>query len=339
MQTARTSGAERDDLIARLRRDLAVAEARAAENADESRSLEQKLASALAAQVAVENDAQTVRDRLTAALAAQKAAEAQAERAMTQAETRAALLSAAQDELDTRSARASDAQKQAELLNRQVAELRGQVASLQGLLDETRDSDAAAQVKLEDLGAELNVALARVAEEERRRRQLEESERKRLEAEAQNLERYRSEFFGRLRDVLGNREGVRIEGDRFVFSSEVLFPPGSASLSQVGQGEVAKVAQILKSVADDIPQNIDWVIRVDGHTDDVPLSGFGEFSDNWELSQARALSVVRYMIDALGIPPSRLAANGFGQYQPVNTEDTPDARAQNRRIELKLTEK
>jgi chemotaxis protein MotB len=142
-----------------------------------------------------------------------------------------------------------------------------------------------------------------------------------------------------LRDVLGSQEGVRIEGDRFVFSSEVLFPPGRAALSEVGRGEVAKVASILRAVADDIPEGIDWVIRVDGHTDNVPLSGLGEFADNWELSQARALSVVKYMVNFLGIPPTRLAANGFGQYQPVNTEDSDEARAQNRRIELKFTEK
>jgi chemotaxis protein MotB len=198
----------------------------------------------------------------------------------------------------------------------------------------------------------LNSALARVAAEERRRRQLEEAERLRLEAEKQrleeekqrlagenqNLEQYRSEFFGRLREVLGDREGVRIEGDRFVFSSEVLFPPGQAGLSVAGRQQIANVAGILREVSAEIPPEIDWVIRVDGHTDNVPLSGEGEFLDNWELSQARALSVVRYMINFLGIPPERLAANGFGQYQPVNTDDTPEARAQNRRIELKLTE-
>jgi chemotaxis protein MotB len=161
----------------------------------------------------------------------------------------------------------------------------------------------------------------------------------RLEAEAQDLQRYRSEFFGRLRDVLGAQEGVQVVGDRFVFASEVLFPPGSADLSLAGRGEVAKVAEILRSVADDIPDGIDWVIRVDGHTDNVPLSGQGEFADNWELSQARALSVVRYHVQSLGIPPDRLSANGFGEYNPVNPANTEEARAQNRRIELKFTEK
>lgn len=156
---------------------------------------------------------------------------------------------------------------------------------------------------------------------------------------ALELELHRTEFFERLRDVFGSPEGVRIEGDRFVFSSEVLFPPGRAALSPEGRGEVAKVASILLAVADDIPDGIDWIIRVDGHTDNVPLSGLGEFADNWELSQARALSLVRYMVNFLGIQPTRLAANGFGQFQPVNLEDSDEARAQNRRIELIFTEK
>ena len=199
--------------------------------------------------------------------------------------------------------------------------------------------DATQSVQLQSLGSELNTALARVAAEERRRAELEAAERARLEAETKDLEQYRSEFFGRLRDLLGNQEGVRIEGDRFVFSSEVLFPPGGAELSEPGKRDIGQVAGILRNVAEDIPPEIDWVIRVDGHTDNVPLSGLGEFADNWELSQARALSVVKYMINFLGIAPDRLAANGFGQYQPVAEGDTEEARAQNRRIELKFTEK
>jgi chemotaxis protein MotB len=225
------------------------------------------------------------------------------------------------------------------LLNQQVAALREQLGQLQALLDDAVARDAVRDVQLQSLGSDLNTALARVAAEERRRRVLEEAERKRLEAAALDLERYRSEFFGQLRDVLGAQEGVQIVGDRFVFSSEVLFPPGGAALSLPGEGEIAKIAGILRNIVDDIPPQIDWVIRVDGHTDNVPLSGQGEFADNWELSQARALSVVKYMVDALGISPTRLSANGFGQYQPINPADTDAARAQNRRIELKFTEK
>jgi len=131
---------------------------------------------------------------------------------------------------------------------------------------------------------------------------------------------------------------VQIVGDRFVFSSEVLFAPGSAQLSAGGQEQIAGVVEILSEVASEIPEGIDWIIRVDGHTDDTPLLG-GPFADNWELSQARALSVVRFMTEALGFPPDRLAATGFGEYRPVNPADTPEARAENRRIELKLTER
>ena len=315
--------------LAAARAELATAQSQAE---DDTRSLEERLAAALAAQVTTNSDAQAVRDRLASALAEQRAAEQAANAALSAAEERAALLATARDALSEEQARADRAVLNTTVLNQQIAALRSQLQNLQGLLDDSQASDLAAQVQLQTLGADLNAALAKVAAEERRRR-LE------IEARSQDLERYRSEFFGRLRDVLGGQEGVRIEGDRFVFSSEVLFPPGGASLSREGQGEIAKIADILRDVSGDIPEGIDWVIRVDGHTDDVPLSGLGEFSDNWELSQARALSVVKYMVAFLGIPPDRLSANGFGQYQPINPDDTAEARAQNRRIELKFTEK
>ncbi len=287
-----------------------------------------------------------LRARLDAALAARTEAQAEAQEQRTLAEERAALLAVARDTLSAEQAISEKAQRETALLNQQMAALREQLGGLQALLDDYAERNAAADIRIQSLGQDLNAALARAASEERRRRLLEEAERIRLEAEAQDLaaqaedlQRYRSEFFGRLRDVLGNEEGVRIEGDRFVFSSEVLFDTGSAILSPVGQQEVAKVATILRSVAAEIPEGLNWVIRVDGHTDNVPLAGTGRYRDNWELSQARALSVVRYMVDALGIPPNRLAANGFGEFQPVDPADTPEARAQNRRIELKLTER
>ena len=280
-----------------------------------------------------------LRAQLAEAMAAKLAAQGNAEETQTQAEQRAALLAQAEAQLAQEQETSAAAQRQTELLNQQVAALRAQLSNLQGLLDSAESDDLAREVELQSLGSQLNTALARVAAEERRRAELEAAEVKRLEAETKNLEQYRSEFFGRLRSVLGAQEGVRIEGDRFVFSSEVLFPPGGADLSREGTREVAKVADILRNVAADIPEGIDWVIRVDGHTDNEPLSGLGEFADNWELSQARALSVVKYMANFLDIPPDRLAANGFGQYQPVDTADTDEARARNRRIELKFTEK
>ncbi|GLT09376.1 flagellar motor protein [Sulfitobacter porphyrae] len=280
-----------------------------------------------------------LRAQLAQALAAKLAAETLAEDTTSEAEKRAALLAAARSALAEEEATSAAAQRQTELLNQQVAALRQQLGDLQALLDDAVARDAAQSVELQSLGSELNTALARVAAEQRRRAELEAAERARLEAQTKDLEQYRSEFFGRLRNLLGAQEGVRIEGDRFVFSSEVLFPPGGAVLSPDGEREIAKVAGILRAIAGDIPSEINWVIRVDGHTDNVPLSGLGEFADNWELSQARALSVVKYMISAQGIPPDRLAANGFGQYQPVAPGDSEEARAQNRRIELKFTEK
>jgi chemotaxis protein MotB len=305
-----------------------------------------RLTATLAAKLAVEQsltvaaiNEDEVRKQLTAALAAKLQSEQTSRDLLSATEQQALLLENAESTLSRERATSAAAQRQTELLNQQVAALRTQLKELSGLLNLAERRDEEAQVQLQSLGSDLNTALARAVAEERRRRVLEEQERKRLEAETKDLAQYRSEFFGRLRDLLGTQEGVRIEGDRFVFSSEVLFPPGGAQLSPLGEGEIAKIAAILRGIADEIPPEIDWVIRVDGHTDNVPLSGLGEFSDNWELSQARALSVVKYMANFLAIPPSRVAANGFGQYQPINRADTPEARAQNRRIELKFTEK
>ncbi|MEO0566608.1 MAG: peptidoglycan -binding protein [Pseudomonadota bacterium] len=338
--------------VEKLRSDLEAANDRVWTLTQESWGAEQNAA-----------DLEEVRAELAAALAAKLAAERAAQAAKTQltgAEQREILLSEARERLNEQTALTDTAKKEQEVLNQQVAALRTQLGELQALLDDAKTRDAAAKIQLQSLGNELNTALARVAAEERRSRELEEAERKRLEEEAArlaaekenletentdlesdkaNLERFRSEFFGRLRDVIGGQEGVRIVGDRFVFSSEVLFSTGEVSLAAAGQGELAKVADILRKVEADIPEDIDWVIQVDGHTDDVPIRGAGPFSDNWALSQARALSVVRYMIDAQGISPERLSANGFGQYQPINREDSEEARAQNRRIELKLTER
>ncbi|MBS9717219.1 peptidoglycan -binding protein [Pseudohalocynthiibacter aestuariivivens] len=308
--------------------------------------IEAQLVAALAAQMAAEQAAERAfasadeRDAVLAeALAAKLAAEEREAEALTSAEEHALLLQTANRELEKQEAQSAESQRRMALLSEQVAALRSQLGSLQAILDEAAAKDVAANVQIEALGSQLNTALAQVAAEERRRRELEEAERKRLEERALDLERYRSEFFGQLRDVLGEQEGVRIEGDRFVFSSEVLFAPGAVDLSEEGRGEIAKVARILQEVVDDIPPQLDWVIRVDGHTDDVPLISTGKYQDNWELSQGRALSVVRYMIEELGIQPDRLAAAGFGQFHPINPEPTREARAQNRRIELKFTEK
>lgn len=249
------------------------------------------------------------------------------------------LLDVAKATLSQEQEKSLEAQRKVTLLNEQIAALRSQLAELQGLLDASAARDAAAQVQLETLGSQLNAALAQVAAEQKRRAEMEAAERKRLEAENADLARFRSEFFGQLSQLLAGREGVRVVGDRFVFSSEVLFTPGAADLAEEGKRQIASVVATLNDIAGQIPPGIDWIIRVDGHTDNVPLSGTGAFADNWELSQARALSVVRYMVADLGFPPERLAATGFGEFQPVAKGDNAEARAQNRRIELKLTER
>jgi len=292
--------------------------------------------------LALETKRKQAEDTLTllaAAQAAKTAAADLADKHLNAREKDAALLAQANALLKDEQALSVESQRKVALLNQQTNALRGQLNALQGLLDAAKEQDVEAQIQIESLGANLNSALAKVAVEQKRRAQLEEIERKRLEAEATDLKKFKSEFFGRLRDVLGAQEGIRIVGDRFVFSSEVLFSAGSADLGDGGKVEIRKVANIIQDVANQIPPEIDWILRVDGHTDNTQLSGFGEFSDNWELSQARALAVVRYLVDDLGIPANRLAANGFGEFQPVAQGDSPEALAANRRIELKFTEK
>ncbi|WP_417254322.1 peptidoglycan -binding protein [Celeribacter sp.] len=276
---------------------------------------------------------------LAAARTARDEMQAQLDQDISEREKQAALLATAQAALAEEEAKSAEGERKLALLNAQVEQMRNQLSALQSTLDVRTARDAENQVQIDSLTQRLNTALAQVAAEERARAALEEAERKRLEEEAKTLQNYRSEFFGRMREILGNREGIRIVGDRFVFSSEVLFEPASADLNDEGKAQIARVAAILSEVSSEIPPEIDWVIRVDGHTDKTPLSGSGAYRDNWELSQARALSVVRYMSEVLGFDPSRLVAAGFGEYQPVAEGDSPEALAQNRRIELKLTEK
>lgn len=199
-------------------------------------------------------------------------------------------------------------------LNQQVAALRRQLAELSAALRLAEGKAGEQEVEIAELGRRLNLALARSVQE---------------------LNRYRSEFFGRLREVLGDREDIRIVGDRFVFQSEVLFDTGSAELGEAGRQQIGQLAATLKEVAARIPGDIDWVLRVDGHTDRRPIRT-REFPSNWELSSARALSIVRFLIGE-GVPPRRLIAAGFGEFRPLESANTPDAWQRNRRIELRLT--
>jgi len=220
-------------------------------------------------------------------------------------------------ELDREKALSADAQAQVDLLNRQLAELREQLKEIAAMLDQSDTKDRESQAVIADLGRRLNLALASKVEE---------------------LARYRSEFFGRLREVLGDRQDVRIVGDRFVFQSEVLFASGSAELGQGGQDTLARFAATLKEIAGQIPTDLPWILRVDGHTDVTPILNSPLYASNWELSTARAVAVVKFLI-AQGIPAERLAAAGFGEFQPLDASGTTEALARNRRIELKLTER
>ena len=201
------------------------------------------------------------------------------------------------------------------LLNQQIAELREQLAQLAAALDIAKVEARRKDAQIAELGERLNVALARKVDE---------------------LQRYRSEFFGRLREILGKHPGIRIEGDRFVFQSELLFPTASATLVPEGQRQLAQLATTLKSATARIPQDINWVLRVDGHTDRRPINTV-RYPSNWDLSTARALSVVEFLVSQ-GIPPNRLAAAGFGEFHPLDRAVTPEALARNRRIEIKLTQ-
>ena len=317
------------------------------------KSLESKLMIALGEKSEIEKNNTELRKNLENALVARLAADALAKSNLEEAKRKQLLLGQAQREIENQANKNKKsneellkAERQTALLNQQLSEVRKQLGELDALLSLSEERDQERKAQLKNVGSRLNQALASLASEERKRRKLEENERKRLEEEnnkltnqAEELANYKSEFFGRLRTVLMGQERVRIVGDRFIFSSEVLFSTGSSDLSTEGKAEISNVTEILSSIMKDIPNNIDWVIRVDGHTDNTPLSGLGEFKDNWELSQARALSVVKYMITELNFSGSRLAANGFGEYQPISLEDNEEARAQNRRIEIKLTER
>jgi chemotaxis protein MotB len=203
---------------------------------------------------------------------------------------------------------------QVEVLNQQIAALRRQLGALEQALEVSEKRDQDSQTRISELGQRLNLALAQ---------------------RVQELSRYRSDFFGRLRTILGNRPDIRVVGDRFVFPSEVFFDVGQSALKPEGRAEIDKIAAALIEVDKQIPQEIPWVLRVDGHTDVRPIGGG---RTNWDLSAARAIAVVQYMISK-GISPQRLVAAGFGEFQPIDTGTTEEAYSRNRRIELKLTER
>jgi chemotaxis protein MotB len=219
-------------------------------------------------------------------------------------------------DLDAEKQVSARAMSQLELLNQQIAALRRQLASLEDALEASEKKDKESQTRIADLGQRLNVALAQ---------------------RVQELAKYRSEFFGRLRTVLGGRPDIRVVGDRFVFQSEILFDSGSPALRSDGYGELDTLAAAIIDLEKQIPSDLPWVLRVDGHTDVRPISN-PQFPSNWELSAARAIAVVQYLIGK-GVSPQHLVAAGFGEFQPLDPEANEEAYRRNRRIELKLTER
>ncbi len=279
-------------------RDEVTAQLLAAEEAlEEQRSLSEEQRAKLAAirDVTIERDEMLRRLLARLSLAQKNAASAEA-------------VAAEQTKLS------EDAQRKVDLLNRQIASLRDQLARLNDVLDAAESINKEQQVQIADLGRRLNIALA---------------------SKVQELARYRSEFFGRLRQVLGDHKDIRIVGDRFVFQSEVLFETGSAELGAEGREQLARLAHTLLEISKEIPEEIDWVLQIDGHTDNRPIRT-PLFPSNWELSTARAISVVKFLMEQ-GLEPNRLAATGFGEFQPIDSGSDEAALRRNRRIELKLT--
>ena len=266
-------------------------------------SLEAQIAQLRASLNAVEGERDRLRGAAEGAQSSTDAGKAEAGRLSSQ--------------LDIEKAATARAVAQIEILNQQISALRRQIAALESALDVSEKKEKDAQLHIADLGQRLNVALAQ---------------------RVQELSRYRSDFFGKLRDILGNRPDIRIVGDRFVFQSEVFFDSGQAVLRPEGRAELDKLATALLDLEKQIPSEINWVLRVDGHTDTRPLSGTTQFKTNWDLSAARAISVVQYLISK-GVPPQRLVAAGFGEFQPIDPGTTEEAHSRNRRIELKLTER
>ena len=308
----------------------------------------------------------TLEERLTLALAEKLRLQDSNKAKLTISQQQSILLNSAADLLSKEKEKSAEAQLETEVLIQQVATLQKQLGSLQDLLDAAAEQESDTNVQLITFGSKLNIALAKLAQKEKEKAKIEkakaevekakaDSERAKAKLEIDNaklldeqakllqekntkLENFKSEFFGEIRKLLELEDGVTVSGDRFIFSSEILFGSGEAVLSNGGKNQITKIAKLILSISDRIPANINWVLRVDGHTDDKPIRG-GKYQNNWELSQARALSVVLYMQEFLKVPAYRLAATGFGEYQPVNKENSDKARKQNRRIEIKLTER
>ena len=266
----------------------------------------------------LENTLATERLRLTTELTTLSAQTAEQARELEQMskslDQKTQSLKQAATDLSAEQKQSEQARLEMDRLTAAMQSLRSELTRLRTLLSEKQEQSKKDKIAIANLGKELNAALAN---------------------KVQELQRFRSEFFGRLRTILEERSDVKVVGDRFVFQSEVLFAPGQASINPEGQAQLGQIADAIMQIIADIPSDIPWILQVEGHTDDIPVSGV--YTDNWDLSTERALSVVRFMVDR-GVPSERLAATGYGEFQPITSGKTDSDRQKNRRIELKLTQ-
>lgn len=312
-QLAKTLSMEQDARAAATARaeELAASLSQAGDERDGLRlSLDATQAALTQAQAQSEED-QAAIARLTADLAALAELKRQLE---SEIAARLAELEGEREKLTVQTELSARSAAQVELLNRQMAALREQLDQITAALELTRAQGKAKDLRIEELGKELNLALAQRVNE---------------------LQRYRSDFFGRLREVLGGRSDIQIVGDRFVVPSELLFASGTDELTPVARNQLDSLATTLTEVASEIPSGIDWVLRIDGHTDRRPIAT-DRFPSNWELSSARAIAIVKYLVTR-GVPANRLSANGFGEFRPLDPGSSEAAYAANRRIEIQLT--
>ncbi|MBN8873555.1 MAG: peptidoglycan -binding protein [Rhodospirillales bacterium] len=310
---------ERDALAAQLaeaRQLLAAAQARYAEMQKQIADLDKTVKADKATIDARVSDLAKLAEQARALAALRDELEKQAQDAAVRATTEQQRREAVAAQLADEQKLGDSARAQIALLTQQVDQLKAQLASVAQALDLAQTDNKGKEAEIANLGQKLNVALAQRVEE---------------------LQQYRSEFFGKLRTLLANRPGIQVVGDRFVFQSEVLFPVGSADLTQTGVAQMTTLAITIKDIAQQIPPDVKWILRVDGHTDPQPVKG-GQFASNWELAAARAITVVKLLI-ADGVPADHLAATAFGEFQPFGPGDTPDAYAKDRRIELRLTDR
>ena len=302
--------------LAEAKRQLAASEARIAEMRRQMAELDRTVKADKETIEARVSDLAKLAEQTRALTALRDELEKQTQDAAAKAMTEQQRRQAVEAQLADEKRLGDSARAQIALLARQVDELKAQLARISKDLDLAESAMHDKDVQIANLGKHLNAALA---------------------AKVEELQRYRSEFFGKLRGVLAGRPGIQIVGDRFVFQSEVLFPVGSAELTPAGQDQIRALATTIKQIAADIPKDIHWILRVDGHADKQPVS-HGSYASNWELSAGRAITVVKLLI-AEGVPADHLAATGFADYQPLDTGETPEAYARNRRIELRLTDR